>query len=132
MQETGTRWTNIDPQTGEMVTDPTALAALNATTTMWSPYMARYVFSDWAVEDGSFLRLNTLTLGYSLPNSLLSKVKIQRLRFYATGYNVFVLTKYSGFDPEVSTRRKTPLTPGVDYSAYPRSRMVVVGLNISF
>ncbi|MCB0494703.1 MAG: TonB-dependent receptor [Cyclobacteriaceae bacterium] len=132
MQETGTRWTNIDPQTGEMVTDPTALAALNATTTMWSPYMARYVFSDWAVEDGSFLRLNTLTLGYSLPNSLLSKVKIQRLRFYATGYNVFVLTKYSGFDPEVSTRRKTPLTPGVDYSAYPRSRMVVVGLNLSF
>ena len=94
--------------------------------------MARYVFSDWAVEDGSFFRLNTLTLGYSLPESLTSKFHIQSLRFYTTGYNVFVMTNYSGFDPEVSTRRKTPLSPGVDYSAYPRSRQIVFGLNLTF
>jgi TonB-dependent starch-binding outer membrane protein SusC len=94
--------------------------------------MARYVFSDWAVEDGSFLRLNTLTLGYTVPSSIVSKIKIQSLRFYATAYNVFIITDYSGFDPEVSTRRRTNLTPGVDYSAYPRSRQFVFGLNLNF
>ncbi len=94
--------------------------------------MSKYVFSDWAVEDGSFLRLSTLTLGYTLPATLTKKVNIQSLRFYVTGYNVFVLTNYSGFDPEVSTRRKTALTPGVDYSAYPRSRQLVFGLNLNF
>lgn len=130
--EDGKRWTNINPATGELVTDPAALAALNANTTMWSPYMDRYIFSDWAVEDGSFLRLNTLTLGYTLPSSLMSKAKVKNLRIYLTGYNVFVWTNYSGFDPEVSTRRNTPYTPGVDYSAYPRSRQIVAGLSLNF
>ncbi|MGV3459805.1 MAG: SusC/RagA family TonB-linked outer membrane protein [Flavobacterium sp.] len=128
----GVRWTNINPTTGELVTDPDQLAALNANTTMWSPAMARFVFSDWAVEDGSFLRLNTLTLGYTLPDSMISKLGISRLRIYGTANNVFVLTNYSGPDPEVSTRRDGPLTPGVDYSAYPRSRQFVFGLNLNF
>ncbi|WP_084519370.1 SusC/RagA family TonB-linked outer membrane protein [Christiangramia echinicola] len=128
----GTRWTNLNPETGELITDPDALAAANANTTMWSPYMRNYVFSDWAVEDGSFLRLNTLTLGYTLPNSLVSKYNITTLRFYATANNVFILTDYSGLDPEVSTRRNTPLTPGVDYSPFPRNRQVVFGLNLNF
>jgi TonB-linked SusC/RagA family outer membrane protein len=128
----GKRWTNLDAATGQLVTDPTKLTALNANTTMWSPYMNRYVFSDWAVEDGSFLRLNTLTLGYTSPNSLTSAMGITKLRFYLTATNVFLLTNYSGPDPEVSTRRNTPLTPGVDYSAYPRSRQLVFGLNLNF
>jgi hypothetical protein len=127
----GIRWTNVDAS-GQLVTDPTALAALNANTTMWSPYQNSNVFSDWAVEDGSFIRLNTLTLGYSFPESLISKLGITRLRLYTTASNVFVLTKYSGLDPEVSTRRQTPLTPGVDYSPYPRSRQFVFGLNLNF
>lgn len=128
----GRRWTNIDPSTGALVTDGETLAALNGNTTMWSPYMSKNIFSDWAVEDGSFLRLNTLTLGYTLPSSINERLHIQNLRFYVTAYNVFILTNYSGFDPEVSTRRKTALTPGVDYSAYPRSRQLVFGLNLSF
>lgn len=128
----GTRWTNLDPSTGQLVTDPTALASLNANTTMWSPYMSRYVFSDWAVEDGSFLRLNTLTLGYTLPEALMSGIGVSKLRFYLTANNVFIITNYSGLDPEVSTRRKTPLTPGVDYSPFPRSRSLVFGLNLNF
>ena len=127
----GKRWTNLNPD-GTLCNDPAQLEAMNANTTMWSPYMQNYVFSDWAVEDGSFLRLSTLTLGYSLPKSLLSKVKIQNLRFYVTGYNLFCWTSYSGYDPEVSTRRKTNLTPGVDYSAYPKSRSFVFGLNLNF
>lgn len=127
----GKRWTNLN-EDGSICNDPAKLAAMNANTTLWSPYTQRMIFSDWAVEDASFLRLNTLTLGYTLPNSLLSKVGIQNLRFYVTGYNLFCWTSYSGYDPEVSTVRKTNLTPGVDYSAYPKSRQFVVGLNLNF
>lgn len=128
----GKRWTNLNVESGQLVTDPTELAALNANTTMWSPFMNRFVFSDWAVEDGSFLRLNTLTLGYTWPSSLINAIGASKMRFYMTATNVFIITNYSGPDPEVSTRRNTPLTPGVDYSAYPRSRQLVFGLNLSF
>lgn len=127
----GKRWTNLNAD-GTICNDPAQLAAMNANTTLWSPYNARMVFSDWAVEDASFLRLGTLTLGYTLPKAMLNKVKIQNLRFYVTAYNVFCLTSYSGYDPEVSTIRKTNLTPGVDYSAYPKSRQFVVGVNLNF
>lgn len=127
----GKRWTNLNAD-GTICNDPEQLAALNANTTMWSPYTDRMIFSDWAVEDASFLRLNTLTLGYTLPKTLLNKVKIQSLRFYVTGYNLFCITSYSGYDPEVSTMRRTNLTPGVDYSAYPKSRQFVVGVNLNF
>ncbi|MCF4101051.1 TonB-dependent receptor [Gillisia sp. M10.2A] len=132
IMQDGSRWTNLNPDTGMLITDPQQLAAANANTSMWSPYMDNYVFSDWAVEDGSFLRLNTMTLGYTLPETLMSKANITKLRLYVTGTNLFVLTNYSGLDPEVSTRRKTPLTPGVDYSPFPRSRQVVFGLNLNF
>uniref|UniRef100_UPI004048CAF3 SusC/RagA family TonB-linked outer membrane protein n=1 Tax=Mariniflexile sp. TaxID=1979402 RepID=UPI004048CAF3 len=128
----GSRWTNLDPASGQLVSDPAQLEALNTNTTMWSPFMSRYVFSDWAVEDGSFLRLNTLTLGYTVPEKFLSPVGVSNLRFYLTANNVFIITDYSGLDPEVSTRRRTPLTPGVDYSPYPRSRQLVFGLNLNF
>lgn len=127
----GKRWTNLNAD-GTICNDPEQLAAMNANTTMWSPMTQRMVFSDWAVEDGSFLRLNTLTLGYTLPESLMSKVHIKNLRFYVTAYNVFCLTGYSGFDPEVSTALQTNLTPGVDYSAYPKSRQFVIGVNLNF
>ncbi|MDR0844660.1 MAG: SusC/RagA family protein, partial [Tannerella sp.] len=127
----GARWTNLLSD-GTICNDNTALAAMNANTTMWSPYMTRRVFSDWAVEDGSFLRLNTLILGYTLPHSLTNKARIQNLRIYVSSYNVFCLTNYSGLDPEVDTRRSSPLTPGVDNSPYPRTHSFVVGLNLNF
>jgi hypothetical protein len=127
----GRRWTNVD-ENGNLVNDPAALEALNANTTMWSPYMTRHVFSDWAVENGSYLRLNTLSLGYSLPKDLIGKAHLQNVRVYVSGYNVFNLTNYSGFDPEVSSRRNTALTPGLDYSAYPKSRQLLFGLNLTF
>jgi len=129
--ETGNRWTNLRPN-GTISNDAAELEAMNANTTLWSPYMARYVLSDWAVEDGSFLRLGTLTLGYTLPKVISQKLKMKSLRVYASGYNLWMWTNYSGFDPEVSTRRRDPLTPGVDYSAYPKSKTYVVGLNVNF
>jgi len=131
MMAEGQRWTNLLPD-GTISNDPAQLQEMNAHTTLWSPYMSRFVFSDWAVEDGSFLRLNTLTLGYTFPQTLTNKIGISQLRIYGSAYNVFTWTNYSGFDPEVSTRRKTPLTPGVDYSAYPKSRLLVFGINLSF
>ena len=126
------RWTNIDWTTGEEITDPEVLKEVNAGTEMWNPGVNKAIFSDWAVEDGSFLRLQSATIGYTLPDKWTNKIKMQKLRVYVTGTNLFCLTKYSGYDPEVDTRRKTPLTPGVDCSAYPKSRGYVVGVNITF
>ena len=126
------RWTNIDWATGEQISDPATLKSLNSGKTMWSPAIGTAVFSDWAVEDASFLRLQSVTLGYTLPEDLTQKAHIRRARVYVTGTNLFCLTKYSGYDPEVDTRRATPLTPGVDYSAYPKSIGFVAGLNLTF
>ncbi|MBE5317626.1 TonB-dependent receptor [Pedobacter sp. MR2016-19] len=131
VMESGQRWTNLKAD-GTISNDPAELTEMNANTTLWSPYTKTFVLSDWAVEDGSFLRLSTLTLGYTLPEKISSKLKMKKLRFYASAYNVWLWTNYSGFDPEVSTRRNTPLTPGVDYSAYPRSKSFVFGLNVNF
>ena len=71
-------------------------------------------------------------MGYTLPKTLTMKIRLQRVRIYATGTNLFCWTPYTGFDPEVDTRRSTPMTPSVDYSAYPKSRSWVFGINLSF
>ena len=128
----GERWTNLDPETGLLTNDPTRLAQLNANTSMWSPYTSHMILTDWAVEDASFLRLNTLSLGYTIPATLTKLAGINSLRFYVTAYNVFTITKYDGYDPESDCIRTTALTPNVDYSGYPRSRQFVVGLNLNF
>lgn len=129
---TDQRWTNIDWATGEVITDVEQLQELNSGNSMWSPACQNAIFTDWAVEDGSFLRLQSATIGYTLPQKWSSKIGMQNLRIYVTGTNLFCLTNYSGYDPEVDTRRSTPLTPGVDYAAYPKSRGFVVGANITF
>ena len=126
------RWRTVDDQ-GQVVTDPAALAKLNENAKLWAPLRSAssfYVHS-WAIEDGSFLGVNNITLGYTLPAKILKKGNISNFRVYATVNNLAILTNYSGYDPEVNTRRSTPLTPGVDYSAYPRSRAYIVGLNLS-
>jgi len=127
----GKRWTNLNAD-GTLCNDPEQLKAMNANTTMWSPYTSKMVLTDWAIEDASFLRLNTLTLGYTLPKNILQKIHIESLRFYATCYNVFTITKYTGLDPESDCIRTTNLTPCVDYSGYPKSRQFVFGLNLNF
>ncbi len=90
-----------------------------------------YVFSSRVVEDASFLRLKTVSLGYNFSNKLLSKIKITALRIYSSGQNLYTWTKYSGLDPEVSTMQST-LTPGFDYSAYARARTITFGLKVTF
>lgn len=131
------RFKYIDDQ-GNAVTDLEQLRALNANAKIWSPFSmgnASPVFHSWAVEDGSFLRLQTVSLGYSLPKTVISRLGMSRLRLYLTVYNAFLWTKYSGYDPDVSVTRSSgysQLTPGVDFSAYPRSRNFTAGINITF
>lgn len=127
------RWMTINDR-GERVTDPAELAAMNQGKTIasWHDNQEgnKYVHS-WAVEDASFLRLSNVTLGYTFPKQLIKKIKLSNLRVYATGNNLFTWTPYTGFDPEVSNMR-SPLTPGVDFGAYPRSRSFIFGVNIAF
>ena len=109
------------------------LDAANAGATVRSPFMRKNVLTDEIVEDGSFLRLNQLTVGYSLADKWINKAYITKCRIYFQVSNVFCLTKYSGFDPEVDVySSKNPLCPGVDFSAYPKSRGFNVGVNLSF
>ncbi|OYX83558.1 MAG: SusC/RagA family protein [Flavobacteriales bacterium 32-34-25] len=124
------RWTTINAA-GQRVTDPTELAALNAGKTNPS-YIGNgtgRLYSD-IIEDGSFLRINNISLGYTLPKKWLNAMKISNMRFYVTAYNLYVFTKYSGYDPEVSVINNA-LTPGVDFSAYPKAKSFITGLNIS-
>ncbi len=87
-------------------------------------------YSSLYVEDGSFLRLKSVSLGYTVPSDLLKKFGVKSAKFTLSADNLFTITNYSGFDPEVSVRNSA-LTPGFDYSAYPRSRSVSFGLNLS-
>jgi TonB-linked SusC/RagA family outer membrane protein len=87
-------------------------------------------YSDY-VEDGSYLRISNLTLGYSLPTDLVEKFGAKSFRLYGAVDNLFVFTEYSGYDPDVSVGNN-PLTPGLDVDAYPRSRTFRMGLNLGF
>ena len=98
---------------------------------LYNGYITNDVYSRF-VEDGSFLRLKNITLGYTLPKKWTSKFYVSRLRVYATGQNLFCVTGYSGYDPEVSTAGSNPMTPGLDWGAYPKSKVFTFGLDIQF
>lgn len=125
------RWMSIDAN-GNRVTDPATLAAMNEgkTVPVYNSNTALR-FYDYVVENGSFLRINNISIGYTLPKNFLSRFKINGLRVYATAYNLGTITGYSGYDPEVSSRNSTGLTPGIDFGAYPRAKSFVAGVNLS-
>ncbi len=87
--------------------------------------------SAW-VEDGSFLKLKNLTIGYSLPGGFLNKLSITKVRFYVSSQNLFTITKYSGLDPEIGIQGGNPTQNGVDNGTYPSSRFYTFGLNATF
>mgnify|MGYP000371159785 FL=1 len=89
------------------------------------------VYSSRVIEDGSYLRLKTVQFGYNFSNKLLKKWSISTARLYASAQNLITWTKYTGFDPEVSAYNSA-LTPGFDYSVYPRARTITFGLNLNF
>ncbi len=127
-----------DIQNGQLVkvTDPAALNALNANATTFLPFQENPVVSSLGIQDGSFLRLNTVTIGYTLPASLISKIKLSRIRIYGAIYNALTLTSYPGLDPEVNTNTQQGNaaypTLGLDWGSYPRARSFTAGVNIEF
>ncbi len=143
------RYTWIDPETGLNLGRPSnsvisyygsseavmaRLNEINANATIYNPaaVSAMYVNS-YAVEDADFLRLQTLTIGYTLPKNWTKKFWVNSLRVYLTAYNLFCITGYDGYDPEVDTSSKNnPMTPGIDYASYPKSRSFTVGINLNF
>jgi TonB-linked SusC/RagA family outer membrane protein len=136
------RYTYLD-QNGMVVTDLNALHEMNEVgenkKNIWSPHSfgsAVVLPHSWAIEDGSFLRLQNITLGYTLPSNLTGKVGASQFRVFCTLNNVWVWTKYTGYDPEVSTAARnnsySGLTPGVDYSSYPKSFSYTFGMNVTF
>ena len=96
-----------------------------------------WVCSDMYVRDGSYLRLKNLTIGYTLPQNLTSKIGISKFRVFGRAENLFTWTKYWGFDPEIgagfddNTQKHNTQSTGVDYGVYPQARTYTIGFNIS-
>ena len=88
--------------------------------------------SDRYVEDGSYLRIQNVTLGYSIPTDVISKYNLSKLRIYASGQNLFTITDYTGYDPEVGAFNQDVLLTGVDNGRYPTPRTITLGLNVEF
>lgn len=87
--------------------------------------------STWHLEGGSYLRLQNLALGYTLPRAFTQKFMVEKMRVYVSGQNLFTITDYSGYNPEVNARPSQNLTPGEDYGTYPLARTYMFGLNIT-
>jgi hypothetical protein len=84
------------------------------------------------VEDASYIRLKNITLAYNLPKNILNKIKFTNLRVFVSGTNILTSTKYSGYNPEVSAYNGNDAQIGVDFSSYPQSKVVTLGMNLSF
>ena len=117
------------------VTDRDKLAAMNAGAKHALPYCEYGIVSSEFIEDASYLRLNTLTIGYTIPKFLTKKVGISNLRVYFTGGNLFCIAGYKGIDPDVNTRpggQDGFPVPNYDWNSYPRARTYTFGLNVAF
>jgi TonB-linked SusC/RagA family outer membrane protein len=127
------RFTYIDNDGNNVFHDPQRLNEINAGKDIASiDGSSNLYFHSGFVEDGSFLKINNVSLGYTLPKSVLNKIYFTIIRFYVTGYNLYTFTKYSGYDPEVNTIPNNGMTPGNDWGAYPSAKTFVLGANITF
>ena len=98
---------------------------------MWNPAdVTTNLIHSYFVEDGSFLRCSDITIGYTLPKSIIKKIGLSKLRVYGATSNLFIITSYSGYDPEVDIQ--SGLTPSMDYNRYPRNRAFSFGVNATF
>jgi TonB-linked SusC/RagA family outer membrane protein len=88
--------------------------------------------SDRYIEDGSYLRINNIQLGYNIPDNLLSKLSMSSLNIYVGAQNLYTFTKYSGYDPEIGVYQNDPLDRGIDRATYPNPRVYYIGLNVKF
>ncbi|KQT21789.1 SusC/RagA family TonB-linked outer membrane protein [Chryseobacterium sp. Leaf404] len=128
----------IDPNTGQITNNIQRLKELNPDegSRTWSLSNANSQNitypSSYYVEDGSYLRIAQVTLGYSFEKQFLQNVGLSNARIYLTLNNLATITGYSGYDPEVSSASGVAVTPGFDNSAYPRSKSYVLGINLTF
>ncbi|MCA6068245.1 TonB-dependent receptor [Chryseobacterium sp. RG1] len=128
----------IDPNTGQATTNLIRLKELNPDegSRLWSlsnTNTANIAYpSSYYVEDGSYLRIAQITIGYSFNKEFLQHIAVTNARIYFTMNNVATITGYSGYDPEVSAASGVAITPGYDTSSYPRSRSYVLGINLTF
>jgi hypothetical protein len=88
--------------------------------------------SDRFLENASYLRIQNVRLGYSLPSNIARVVKMSHLKAYVSGQNLHVFTKYSGLDPEVGSNNQNPILQNIDYGRYPTPRIITFGLNAEF
>ncbi|MGY0036516.1 hypothetical protein [Pedobacter sp. NJ-S-72] len=109
------RWTPANPSSNM----PRASSA-------GSPYQV----TSQQVEDGSYIRLKNVQLGYNFSPELLKKIRLSNAKIYISGQNLLTKTKYSGYDPEVSRFGQDNLSQGIDYGSYPSSKIFLVGINI--
>ena len=84
------------------------------------------------VEDGSYFRIQNISLGYNLPRTLLNRVNISNLKIYATVQNLYTFTKYSGYDPELGSFNNNIRYMNVDDGHYPNPRTWTIGANVAF
>ena len=96
-----------------------------------APTSNRY-FSSFNIENGAFVRLRNVQIGYTIPESISKKAGMSRARVYISGQNLHTFTKYSGYDPEIGSPNQNVLTTGTDFGRYPVPRMFLVGLNVQF
>jgi len=93
---------------------------------------SNFRYSDKFVEDGSYLRVQNISIGYNLPKAFLTKLHIENLKLYANLQNVYTFTKYSGYDPEIGSYNQDALMTGIDNARYPSPRIYTFGLNLTF
>lgn len=104
---------------------------MNAKKGLWNPAdVVTNTINSRFVEDGSFVRCSDVTIGYTLPKNIVKKMYLSKLRAYFSAGNLFILTSYSGYDPEVDVQ--SGLTPSMDYNRYPRARTFTFGINATF
>ena len=93
---------------------------------------SNFRYSDKFLEDGSYLRIKNISVGYNLPEKVVSKMKLASLRVYTNMQNVFTFTKYSGYDPEVGSINQDALLTGIDNARYPSPQIYTFGLTANF
>ena len=137
--ELANRYTYLDDQynyiayTGDFASYQQALNEANTNATIENPVTETFALTEKFVEDASFLRFSNLSIGYSLPQNIITKAHMTNLRIFFTANNLFCATRYSGADPEVDSRSKSnPLATGVDFSAFPKNRAFNFGLTVGF
>ncbi len=116
----------LDRWTGPGTSNTMPRVAYQTTTT------TNNVFSSYYIEDGMFLRCRNIQIGYTLPTVLSQKLKAARIRVYVSAQNLFTITKYSGYDPEIGSLGANVLATGIDQGRYPVAKMFMGGLNIGF